>query len=79
MQGYVVLNPFGFDAFGLPTENYAMELGKPAYEVTEINEAKFIDQVKALNLSFDRERVIDTSKPDYYKWTQRIFSKLYQA
>ncbi len=79
MQGYTVFNPFGFDAFGLPTENYAMELGKPAYEVTEENEKMFIDQVKALNLSFDRMRVIDTSKPDYYKWTQRIFQQLYKA
>lgn len=79
MQGYTVFNPFGFDAFGLPTENYAMEKGKPAYEVTEENEKTFIDQVKALHLSFDRERIVDTSKPDYYKWTQWIFSKLYQA
>jgi leucyl-tRNA synthetase len=56
-----------------------MKVGKPAYEVTETNKQKFIDQLKALNLSFDRERVIDTSKPDYYKWTQRIFQQLYKA
>jgi len=79
MQGYTVFNPVGFDAFGLPTENYAMQIGKPAYQATDDNIAKFVDQIKALNISFDRERVIDTSKPDYYKWTQRIFSKLYAA
>ncbi len=69
----------GFDSFGLPTENYAMQIGKPAYVATDENIAMFVDQIKALNISFDRERVIDTSKPDYYKWTQRIFSKLYEA
>lgn len=79
MNGYQVLNPFGFDAFGLPTENYAMKLGKPAREVTDINKVKFLDQVKGLNMSFDMDRIIDTSMPDYYKRTQWIFSKLYEA
>lgn len=79
MQGKTVFQPFGFDAFGLPTENYAMKVGKPAYEVTETNKKHFINQLQALNISFDWERVIDTSKPDYYKWTQRIFQKLYKA
>jgi leucyl-tRNA synthetase len=79
MQGKKVLNPFGFDAFGLPTENYAMKMGKPAYEVTEINKKHFIHQLEALNLSFDWERMIDTSKSDYYKRTQRIFSELYKS
>jgi leucyl-tRNA synthetase len=79
MQGKVVYNPFGFDAFGLPTENYAMERGIPAYEVTQINKAFFIEQIKALELSFDYTRVIDTSDPVYYKWTQWIFAELYRA
>lgn len=79
MNGYTVLNPFGFDAFGLPTENYAIQQWKPAREVTDINKEKFIDQVKALNMSFDMERIIDTSTPEYYKRTQRIFCKLYDA
>ncbi len=79
MSGYTVLNPFGFDAFGLPTENYALQQGKWAREVTDINKAMFLDQVKALNISFDYERIIDTSMPDYYKWTQWIFTKLMEA
>lgn len=79
MQGKIVFNPFGFDAFGLPTENYAMERKIPAYEVTEINKAFFIKQVKALEMSFDYTRVIDTSLPAYYQWTQRIFAQLYKA
>jgi len=56
-----------------------MKMGKPAYEVTEINKQHFIHQLEALYLSFDRERMIDTSKPDYYKRTQRIFSELFKA
>jgi leucyl-tRNA synthetase len=79
MQGKTVLNPFGFDAFGLPTENYAMKMGKPAYEVTELNKAHFINQLKALHISFDWVRMLDTSKPDYYKWTQWIFAELFKA
>lgn len=79
MSGYTVFNPFGFDAFGLPTENYALAQGKGAREVTDINKAMFLDQVKALDISFDYERIIDTSMPDYYKWTQWIFTKLMEA
>lgn len=79
MSGYTVLNPFGFDAFGLPTENYALQENKLAREVTDINKAMFLDQVKALNISFDYERIIDTSMSDYYKWTQWIFVKLMEA
>lgn len=79
MQGYTVLNPFGFDAFGLPTENYAIKQGKPARHVTDENKQKFLEQVRALNISFDMERIIDTSSPDYYKRTQWIFLKLYEA
>jgi len=79
MQWYTVLNPFGFDAFGLPTENYAIQQGKPARDVTDINKQHFLDQVKSLNMSFDMERIIDTSEPEYYKWTQWIFCKLYEA
>lgn len=79
MQGKVVFNPFGFDAFGLPTENYAMERGIPAYEVTQENKAFFIKQVQALEISFDYEKVIDTSDPVYYKRTQWIFAELFKA
>lgn len=79
MQGYTVFNPFGFDAFGLPTENYALQQQKGAREVTDTNKAMFLEQVKALNISFDYERIVDTSMPDYYKWTQWIFTKLMEA
>lgn len=79
MQWYAVLNPFGFDAFGLPTENYAIQEWKPARQVTDENKQKFLDQVQALNMSFDLSRIIDTSTPEYYKRTQRIFLKLYEA
>lgn len=79
MQGKTVFNPFGFDAFGLPTENYAMERGIPAYEVTQINKKFFIEQIKALELSFDYTRVIDTSDAGYYKWTQWVFAQLFKA
>ena len=79
MQGYTVFNPFGFDAFGLPTENYALQQHKGAREVTDINKAMFLDQVKALDISFDYDRIVDTSMPDYYKWTQWIFVKLMEA
>ena len=79
MQWYTVLNPIGFDAFGLPTENYAIQQGKPAREVTDTNKLHFLEQLKALNMSFDYSRVLDTSEPEYYKWTQWIFSKLYEA
>jgi len=78
MQGYKVLNPFGFDSFGLPTENYAMKQGKPAYEVTKENGESFLKQISALNLSFDMSRVFYTSDPEYYKWTQWIFWKLFE-
>ncbi len=78
MLGKIVLNPFGFDSFWLPTENYAMKQGKPAYEVTKENTDMFLKQIEALNMSFDMDRLIYTSNPDYYKWTQWIFTKLYQ-
>jgi leucyl-tRNA synthetase len=79
MQGYKVLNPFGFDSFGLPTENYAMKQGKPAYQVTQENGDHFLQQIEALQLSFDMSRIVYTSNPDYYKRTQWIFSELYKA
>ncbi len=74
-----VFMPFGFDAFGLPTENYAIKLEKPAREVTDINKEMFLKQIHALNISFDYDKVLDTSTPEYYKWTQRIFQKLFKA
>ena len=73
MQGYNVLFPIGFDAFGLPTENYAIKTGIHPRKVTDMNIAKFTSQLKRVGFSFDWSRVIDTTEEDYYKWTQWIF------
>ena len=78
MQGYNVLFPIGFDAFGLPTENYAIKTNTHPREITDKNIAKFSEQLKRVGFSFDWTRVIDTSRDDYYKWTQWIFTKLYE-
>lgn len=79
MQGYNVLFPMGWDAFGLPTENYAIKNKIHPRIVTERNVSRFKSQLKALGLSFDWSREINTTDPDYYKWTQWIFLKLFEA
>ena len=78
MQGYNVLFPMGWDAFGLPTENYAIKNKIHPKVVTEKNIARFKSQLKALGLSFDWSREINTTDPNYYKWTQWIFLKLFE-
>jgi len=78
MQGKNVLFPMGFDAFGLPTENYAIKTGRPPAEVTKENIANFTRQLKMLGYSFDWSRTVDTTDPNYYKWTQWIFLQLYK-
>ncbi|MBO5051172.1 MAG: leucine--tRNA ligase [Clostridia bacterium] len=78
MQGYNVLFPIGFDAYGLPTENYAIKTGIHPREVTDRNIARFTDQLKRVGFSFDWNRVIDTTDDDYYKWTQYIFLKMFE-
>ena len=78
MQGYNVLFPIGFDAFGLPTENYAMKTGIHPRKVTDDNIATFTKQLKSVGFSFDFSRVIDTTDPNYYKWTQWIFLQLFK-
>ena len=78
MQGYNVLFPIGFDAFGLPTENYAIKNHMHPSLVTERNIAMFTSQLKMLGFSFDWDRVIDTTDPKYYKWTQWIFLQMYK-
>lgn len=78
MEGYNVLYPIGFDAFGLPTENFAIKTGKSPEVVTKENIANFTKQMKALGLSFDWSRQVDTTDPDYYKWTQWIFLQLFK-
>ena len=77
MQGYNVLFPMGWDAFGLPTENYAIKNKIHPKVVTENNVARFKQQLKSLGYSFDWDREVNTTDPEYYKWTQWIFLKLF--
>ena len=78
MQGYNVLFPIGFDAYGLPTENYAIKTGIHPREVTDRNIRKFTEQLRRVGFSFDWSRVVDTTEESYYKWTQYIFLKLFE-
>ena len=75
MEGFNVLYPIGWDAFGLPTENYAIKTGKDPRVVTEENSSNFKRQIKSLGVSFDWSREINTTDPKYYKWTQWLFLK----
>ncbi|MCC5894576.1 MAG: leucine--tRNA ligase [Alkalibacterium sp.] len=75
-QGYNVLHPMGWDAFGLPAEQYALDTGNDPAEFTEKNIQTFKRQIKSLGFSYDWDREINTTDPDYYKWTQWIFTKL---
>ncbi len=78
MQGYNVLHPMGFDSFGLPAEQYAINTGNHPYQFTKKNIEYFTSQLKNLGFSYDWDREISTCEPSYYKWTQWIFKKLYQ-
>jgi leucyl-tRNA synthetase len=78
MQGYNVLFPMGFDSFGLPSENYAIKTGIHPSIITRRNEARFTEQLKALGFSFAWERAFSTTDPEYYRWTQWIFLKLFE-
>lgn len=78
LQGYNVLFPIGFDAYGLPTENYAIKTGIHPRKVTDMNIKKFTNQLKRVGFSFDWTRVIDTTEEGYYKWTQWIFLKMFE-
>ncbi len=78
MQGYNVLFPIGFDAYGLPTENYAIKTGIHPRKVTDMNIEKFSSQLKKVGFSFDWNRVVDTTEEGYYKWTQWIFLKMFE-
>ncbi len=79
MQGYNVMFPIGFDAYGLPTENYAIKTGIHPRQVTDNNIEKFTSQLKRVGFSFDWNRVVDTTEEGYYKWTQWIFRKMFDA
>src|SRR4030043_2152485 len=78
MEGYNVLFPIGWDAFGLPTENYAIKTGIHPQTATKNNIANYKRQIKSLGLSFDWSREINTTDPEYYKWTQWIFLKMFE-
>ena len=78
LEGYNVLFPIGFDAYGLPTENTAVKTGVHPRVVTDKNIEKFTNQLKRVGFSFDWSRVIDTTDEDYYKWTQWIFLKMFE-
>lgn len=78
MEGYNVLFPIGYDAFGLPTENYAIKNHMHPREVTKTNIKRFTDQLQMLGYSFDWDRCVDTTDPEYYKWTQWIFLKMFE-
>lgn len=78
-EGFNVLYPIGWDAFGLPTENYAIKTGRPPAEVTAENIATFKRQIKSLGLSFDWSREVNTTDPAYYKWTQWMFLEMFKA
>ena len=77
-KGYNVLHPMGWDAFGLPAEQYAMDTGNDPAEFTAENIANFKRQINALGFSYDWDREVNTTDPNYYKWTQWIFTKLYE-
>ena len=77
--GFNVLHPMGWDAFGLPAEQYAIKTGQHPRQTTEANIATFKRQIKSLGFSYDWSRELDTTDPDYFKWTQWIFLKLYNS
>jgi len=78
MQGYEVLHPMGWDAFGLPAENYALKTKKPPQEIVPKNIKRFKEQLRSLGFSYDWPREIDTTDPNYYHWTQWIFLQLFK-
>lgn len=79
LQGFNVLHPIGFDAFGLPAEQYALQTGTHPIESTQQNIQTYIRQLQALGLSYDWHRVVNTTDPSYYKWTQWLFLKLFNS
>ena len=78
MNGYNVLHPMGYDSFGLPAENYAIKTGQPPRTTTEKNIENFTKQIKSLGFSYDWDRCVETHTPEYYRWTQWIFLKLFE-
>ena len=78
-KGFNVLHPMGFDSFGLPAEQYAIETGQHPAKTTETNITRYVEQMKKIGFSFDWNREVRTSNPDYYKWTQFIFIQLFDS
>ena len=78
ISGYEVLHPMGFDAFGLPTEQFAIATGEHPIKITQKNTSTYLTQLKKMGLFLDTNRIIKTSDPDYYKWTQWVFIQLYE-
>ena len=78
MKGYNVLHPMGYDSFGLPAENYAIQTGRHPRDTTEKNIAHFTEQIKRLGFSYDWSRELETHTPEYYRWTQWIFLQLFK-
>ncbi len=78
-KGFNVLNPMGFDSFGLPTEQYAIQTGKHPHDITYENEKKYQNQINSIGISFDWNRKLSTSNPNYYRWTQWMFIKLFNS
>ena len=79
LMGFNVLHPMGFDSFGLPAEQYAIATGQHPEKTTKENSEKYKSQLKNIGLSFDWSRELKTSDPNYYKWTQWIFKKLFNS
>src|SRR5215217_112560 len=79
LKGFNVLHPMGFDSFGLPAEQYAIQTGQHPAITTEQNISRYIEQLKNLGLSYDWSREVRTSDPGYYKWTQWIFGELFNS
>src|SRR6478735_8006041 len=79
IKGFNVLHPMGFDSFGLPAEQYAIETGQHPAITTENNIARYIEQLKNIGFSYDWDKEVRTSNPDYYKWTQWIFIQLFKS
>src|SRR6476659_6296939 len=79
MRGFNVLHPMGWDAFGLPAEQYAIQTGTHPRETTQKNIATFRRQIKSLGFSYDWDREVDTTDPEYYRWTQWIFLKIFDT
>jgi leucyl-tRNA synthetase len=79
LKGFNVLHPMGFDAFGLPAEQYAIQTGQHPSISTDINTKRYVDQLNKIGFSFDWDRTFKTTDPDYYKWTQWIFLELFHS